>query len=110
LSFCVNDKLNARDWGSTIPKAPLRRNQFGVTVGGPIKKDKTFSFFSYTGLRQSLSSYVASAVLPTAAERSGNFSQSLSKPGDPLTRLPFSCNGVLYQICPDRFDPVAFEF
>ena len=34
-----------------LPKPPLRQNDFGGTLGGPILKDKTFFFFSYEGLR-----------------------------------------------------------
>jgi outer membrane receptor protein involved in Fe transport len=109
FEFLRNDKLNAKDWGSNIPKPPLRRNQFGGTVGGPIKRDKTFFFFSYAGLRQSQSTYVSSAAFPTALERSGNFSQSLSKPVNPVTKHPYSCGSQLYVICPSQMDPVALR-
>ena len=52
--FIRNSALDARNYfdGPTI--APFRRNQFGGTVGGPIIHDKTFFFFNYEGLRQSL--------------------------------------------------------
>src|SRR5262245_26491220 len=40
FEFLRNDKFNANDWGSTLAKAPYHRNQFGGTIGGPIKKDK----------------------------------------------------------------------
>ncbi|MGD0157377.1 MAG: carboxypeptidase regulatory-like domain-containing protein [Terracidiphilus sp.] len=49
-------------------KPALHQNQFGGTLGGPIKKDKIFFFLDYEGFRQS-SSFTDSATLPTAAER-----------------------------------------
>jgi hypothetical protein len=45
---------------------PFRFGQYGLTLGGPIVKDKTFYFLSYEGLRQ-LSSGVTQATVPTAA-------------------------------------------
>jgi hypothetical protein len=52
--FIRNSALDSRNYfdGPTI--APFRRNQFGATAGGPIVRDKTFFFFNYEGLRQSL--------------------------------------------------------
>lgn len=52
--FLRNSALDARNYfdGPTIP--PFRRNQFGGAVGGPIRKDHTFFFADYEGLRQSL--------------------------------------------------------
>ncbi len=49
-SFSVSTGLPLA--GSTGDKAPLKRNNFGAAVGGPIWKDKTFFFASYEGLRQ----------------------------------------------------------
>jgi len=53
--FLRNSGLDARNYfdGPKVP--PFRRNQFGGSVGGPIVKGKTFFFFNYEGLRQSLS-------------------------------------------------------
>ena len=101
--------FNANDWGSTLAKAPFHRNQFGATIGGPIKHDKAFFFFSYSGLRQATSTFLSGAVVPTALERTGNFTASATKPVDPATGLAFVCNGVTNVICPNRLDPVAMK-
>jgi hypothetical protein len=107
FEYLRNTVFNANDWGSTLPRSPFHRNQFGVTIGGPIRRDKTFFFFSYSGLRQTTSSFLNGAVVPTALERAGNFTASGTKPVDPRNGLPFTCNGVTNVICPDRIDPVA---
>jgi len=80
--FVRNDHLDARNFffqapkGSSVTKDILKRNQFGGTVGGPIKKDKAFFFtdLETTTIRQAI---VASNVVPSAAERQGNFSEEL---------------------------------
>jgi len=53
---------------------PLDRNQYGAAGGGPIRKEKTFFFASYSGLRQTETYYRNTAVVPTARERAGDFS------------------------------------
>jgi hypothetical protein len=72
FEFNRNTDLNAYNWGA-ITKAPYHRNQFGGAVGGPVKKDKAFFFFSYAGLRQVVGSQLTGAIVPTAAERLGDF-------------------------------------
>jgi hypothetical protein len=52
--FLRNSALDARNYFDPPSIAPFRRNQFGVSAGGPIQKDKTFIFGDYEGLRQSL--------------------------------------------------------
>src|SRR6185369_4947737 len=59
------------------------------------------------GLRQTTSIFMNNAVVPTALERVGNFSQSKVIPIDPATGKAFTCNGVTGVICPNRIDPVA---
>jgi outer membrane receptor protein involved in Fe transport len=109
FEFLRNTVFNANDWGSTLERAPFHRNQFGGTIGGPIKQDKAFFFFSYSGLRQATSTFLSGARVPTALERIGNFTASPTKPTDPATNAPFVCNGVTNVICPNRLDPVAMR-
>jgi Carboxypeptidase regulatory-like domain len=72
------------------PRPVLRFNQFGLTSGGPIIKDKLFYFFTYEGLRQRTPTTYRFTV-PTDLQRQGNFSQTYDKNGnlmqiaDPLT-------------------------
>ena len=68
--FLRNDKFDAKKWetniitpSSSAVKPPLRRNQFGGTLGGPIKKDKIFFFASYEGTRERLGSNKTPTVL-----------------------------------------------
>src|SRR2546427_10644276 len=56
--------------GGTGTVAPYRRNQFGGAVGGPIKKDKTFFFGTYEGLRQGSGTTIGPQV-PTAQTKLG---------------------------------------
>jgi hypothetical protein len=109
FEFLRNTVFNANDWGSQLARPPFHRNQFGATLGGPIKRDKTFFFFSYSGLRQTTSSFLSGAIVPTALERTGNFTASGTKPVDPATGRAFVCNGVTNVICPNRLDPVAMK-
>jgi carboxypeptidase family protein/TonB-dependent receptor-like protein len=69
--FHRNDNLDARnffDQGSNPPE--FKRNQFGGTVGGPIRRDKTFFFGGYEGLRERLG-LSNSAIVPNAAAHAG---------------------------------------
>src|SRR5262245_57902724 len=51
FEYLRNDKLDARNFFDIVGKAPLRMNQFGFSIGGPIVKDKAFFFGSYEGYR-----------------------------------------------------------
>lgn len=107
FEFARNTVFNANDYGSQLERSPFHRNQFGGTVGGPIKRDKSFFFFSYSGLRQTTSTFLNNAIVPTELERAGNFTASATKPTDPATGQTFTCNGVSGVICANRLDPVA---
>ena len=66
--FLRNNALDARNFFELKNPAPFRRNQFGGSVGGPVKKGKTFFFFNYEGLRQHLDQ-TFQAFVPTLAVR-----------------------------------------
>ena len=103
FDYWRTDALNAAPWNSTVGTPPLRRQQFGGTFGGPIRKDKTFFFGSYQGLRQLSSFLFNGATLPTAVEAGGNMA-ALLKGGS----LPsqYTC-GSTTVICSSLLDPVA---
>ena len=69
--FLRNSALDARNYFDLGPNPPFRRNQFGVSAGGPIRKEKLFIFGNYEGIRQALSNASVSTV-PSAAARSGS--------------------------------------
>src|ERR1017187_3140862 len=105
FEFLRNDHLNATPYLAS--KNPvLRRNQYGATVGGPIRQDKLFFFGSYAGLRQRTTDFVTGAVVPTTAERNGDFSASNLKSPliDPTTGVAFSPANIIPQ---GRVDPVS---
>ena len=64
------DAANFFDNFSNSPKPPFKRNQFGASAGGPIRKDKTFIFGDYEGLRQSLGTTALDTV-PSQDARNG---------------------------------------
>jgi hypothetical protein len=73
--FFRNDVLNAKAFTFTpAPKPGFKQNQFGGTIGGPIRKDKTFFFGSYEGRRIFKGVDSQQVTVPTAAELSGDFS------------------------------------
>ena len=109
FEYLRDETLNANDWGSQLDKPPLSRNQFGASLGGPLKRDQTFFFVSYSGLRQTSSTFLNTAIVPTDLERRGDFSASRTLPTDPATGQTFVCNGVAGVICPNRLDPVAMK-
>ena len=86
FEFLRNKDLNASNgwFSNTEAKDPLRRNQFGGYVGGPIKKDKLFFFINYQGTRADSAASNNFTATPTAAMLSGDFSA-----------IPFNlCTGV----------------
>lgn len=75
--FIRNQITDANNWFNNyngIPIAPIHRNNFGGTIGGPIIKNKTFFFFDFDGTLQSTMSTYQAGV-PSTAERAGDFGE-----------------------------------
>ncbi|HKS95096.1 MAG TPA: carboxypeptidase regulatory-like domain-containing protein, partial [Terriglobia bacterium] len=77
FEFVRNGDLNARDFFAATQDT-LKRNQFGGTIGGPIKKDKVFGFFGYQGTRIRTAPPSSITFVPTQAVLNGDWSQILS--------------------------------
>jgi outer membrane receptor protein involved in Fe transport len=69
FDYLRNDIFDARNWFDMppLPKPPLRQNDFGGTIGGPIWKDKTFFFFSYENLHLQLPQVACTEVYTASA-------------------------------------------
>ena len=110
FEFLRNDKLDANNFfNSGRPKPPYRQNQYGGTLGGPIKRDRLFFFGSFEGnnIREKLTRL---STIPEPAQIAGDFG-GRAPIGDPATqaangaRTPFPNN----RIPQDRFDPVSIQ-
>jgi hypothetical protein len=116
FEFFRNDKLNANNWGRNwslapdpktgkSPRSPVRWNEFGGTIGGPIKRDKMFFFGDYQGIRRNTPAAVGTLTVIPTEFRQGDFSRLLAEATpiqlyDPLTtsatgvRQPFPNNQI----------------
>ena len=87
FEFFRNNALDARNFfnpvltstGAPNPQAAFKRNDFGASFGGPIKKNKVFFFLAYEGLRQHQSLTVTSNRVPSQNERAAVTSQAIQK-------------------------------
>ena len=71
FEYLRNEAFDANDWFANslgLRRAKLRQNDFGGVLGGPLKRNRTFFFFSYEGLRLLLPS-VYDSIVPTLASR-----------------------------------------
>jgi hypothetical protein len=102
FEFLRNRDLNASNYFSHVVD-PLRRNQFGGGIGGPILRDKLFFFANYQGTRASSATSGNVIYTPTPAMLAGDFSAI------PLTlHAPFATvNGKPNQVNPALFSPAA---
>lgn len=119
FEFFRNDKLNANQWSNNlaIPRRPrtlLRWNEFGATLGGPIKRDKLFFFIDYQGERFDTPASEGGFTVMTALERQGNFSELLSQGfqlKNPLTGANYPNNVIpLSQLSPAALKIVNSQY
>ena len=100
--FFRNNVLNANGWTNNrngLPRNPVRHNEYGFAVGGPVYlpkvydgKNRTFFFFNFEQIPDRSPDNITANV-PTAAQRTGDFSQTFSgstqiKIYDPATTIP----------------------
>ena len=105
FEFYRNDAFDSKNYFA-VTKPKLNQNQYGASIGGPIKSNRTFFFGDYEGMRadQEITNVLS---VPTAKMRNGDFSEVSRQIYDPTTtpRTPFPGN-----IIPkERFDAVAAQ-
>ncbi|MGA7471696.1 MAG: carboxypeptidase regulatory-like domain-containing protein [Candidatus Sulfotelmatobacter sp.] len=96
FEFVQNSALDASDYFSQGHVNPLKQNQFGGSVGGPIVKNRLFYFGSYQGTRFRTANNGQIATVPNATERTGDFSDVL--PGTQLINPTSGSNYTNNQI------------
>jgi hypothetical protein len=109
--FFRNSALDARNFFNGARKPPLRQNQFGGAVGGPLRRDRAFFFLSNEALRERRS-LTNSFSLPPPAVRGGDFS-GFAPIYDPWNGNPATGRRTLFpgnRIPLARLDPVARAF
>jgi hypothetical protein len=112
FEFFRHDQLDSRNHfdPQDQPVPPLRQNQFGGAIGGPLARDRRFFFFSYEGQRMRRS-LTRTFSVPTASVRAGDFS-GLATICDP-TNIPAAgvCTPFAGNRIPqERLDPLAVTF
>jgi hypothetical protein len=114
FEFLRNEKLDAKNFFDPPdkPKPPFKRNQYGLSLGGPVWIPKVFDgrsklfFFGDFEAGVVRESTTTTSTIPTTKMRTGDFSDLLAvnrRITDPLSRQPFPNN----VIPADRIDPVA---
>jgi hypothetical protein len=105
FEYLRNYAMDAKNYFATSPN-PLKQNQFGGVIGGPIFKRKLFFFGSYQGTRQNTAQNGQIVQVPTQDERGGDFTDLLPEVlTNPDLTSPYQFNNNV--INPAAFDPTA---
>jgi hypothetical protein len=108
FEFIRNNAFDARNWFDQPGVKPaFHQNQFGASVGGPIKRNKMFFFGNYEGFREIKPATVYSRV-PTAQQLAGDFSADPQQLYDPTTHLPYVNNQIPIDQSPAAQKMLAF--
>ena len=125
FEFLRNEKLDANNFVANFagqPRAKFRQNQFGATLGGPLRlpgyhgRDRTFYFVDYEGTRIRQAAGSSLSDVAPASFRRGDFSRSSRLIYDPATRRPGPQGFVTADLFPDnsipqnRLDPVILKY
>ena len=117
FDYLRNDIFDANDWfadNNGLPKPPIRQNDFGGVFGGPIRKDSTFFFFSYEGLRlrepkvaiTDVPSLFARQNAPAASQP---YLNAYSLPNGPATYIDANGNILANQYSATFTDPATLD-
>jgi hypothetical protein len=111
--FLQRPGTDARDFFNPGPKPDHERDQYGFSLGGPIRKDRTFFFVDLEKVRDNEPINIV-ATVPTLAERTGDFSAATNPIFDPISCIPdcsmrnqVQYNGVPNVIPPGEIDPIG---
>jgi hypothetical protein len=100
--------LAAQGSGTYVPIPPVHMNEYGGVVGGPVRipklfdgrKEKTFFFFNWDGIRNTAPASTGNMSIPTMAERTGDFSKSFTTT---------TTSGVKTTYATQLFDPATIN-
>ncbi|HEY3135929.1 MAG TPA: TonB-dependent receptor [Blastocatellia bacterium] len=113
FEYWSNKILKARNYFTPVgvEKGAFNYNQYGGTIGGPIKRNKLFFFVSYEGTKDYEAAFRTGSV-PTAALRRGDFSASPNPIYDPTTGNADGSGRKAFdnkQIPSNRWDPISLK-
>jgi hypothetical protein len=103
FEFLRNDMFDANNFFSTTSDE-MRQNQFGASIGGPIRKNKTFYFGDYENFRQ-VEGQAYTANVPTLAQE-----QAVDADEAANIAIPASVLGTMNAIAPSQFSPMGYKF
>jgi len=109
FEFVRNYKFNARNFFAT-ERDSLKRNQFGGTLGGPIKTNKLFFFGGYQGKIEKSNPGTTISYAPTAAMRAGDFTGFASPACNGGRQITLAAPFVNNQLTPSNISPQALNF
>lgn len=94
FEFLRNDALDAKDYFNTGKKAPLRLNQFGGNLSGPLVKNKLFFFVNYEGDRTHITNINGLYEIPSAYLRSRTHDPRMDPVFAQFAPLPAGCSAI----------------